>query len=72
MFIQFAHILQIWDFFIQNSNRIFKSYIKKHFPEYLEEMQGIADGLTSAGFKKSLDDIIAWNGMMVLVEFAAF
>ena len=54
-----------WDFFIQSSNKIFKPYIKKHFPEYLEEMRGIADGLSAAGFHRSLDDIIAWNGMMV-------
>ena len=58
-----------WDFFIQSSNKIFKPYIKKHFPEYLEEMRGIADGLSAAGFHRSLDDIIAWNGMMVLVEY---
>ena len=58
-----------WDFFIQSSNKIFKPYIKKHFPEYLEEMRGIADGLSAAGFHRSLDDVIAWNGMMVLVEY---
>ena len=32
-------------------------------------MRGIADGLSAAGFHRSLDDIIAWNGMMVLVEY---
>ena len=58
-----------WDFFIKSSNKIFKTYIKKNFPEYLEEMRGIADGLSSEGFARSLDDIIAWNGMMILVEY---
>ena len=58
-----------WDFFIKSSNKIFKTYIKKNFPEYLDEMKGIADGLSSAGFKRNVDDIIAWNGMMILVEY---
>lgn len=57
------------EFFIKSSNKIFRPYIKKHFPEYLEEMRGIAAGLSSGGFKRTLDDIIAWNGMMILVEY---
>jgi hypothetical protein len=37
--------------------------------EYLDEMQGIADGATKAGFPVSLKEIIAWNGLEELTSY---
>jgi len=44
------------DFFIKFSNFIFKDTIKKNFPEFYEEMEGIAKGA-----KVNIDELILWN-----------
>ena len=52
-------------FFNQKSVEMHKSKIPK---EFLEEMQGIADGVTKGGFKVAVDDIIAWNDWQEMVS----
>jgi hypothetical protein len=58
-----------WDYFIDASNRMFKDLIQKEFPEYYEEMEGIAKGMNAGGTKTSLDEIIAWNNYFTLTEY---
>lgn len=48
-----------YDFFVKHAVRLHKHKIPK---ELIEEMKGIADGLTAAGVPSTLDDIIGWNG----------
>lgn len=53
-----------WDYFIKEINDDFKEMTIKDFPEFYEEMEGIADGCNSAGCKTTVDEIIAWNFYM--------
>ena len=52
-----------YSFFVQEAVKLHKNKISE---EYLEEMQGMADGFTANGFETSLDDIIGWNDWMEL------
>jgi hypothetical protein len=52
---------QDWDYFIKEVNDDFKTMTQEEFPEFYDEMLGIADGCNAAGTKTSLDEIIAWN-----------
>ena len=58
-----------WDFFVQSSNKIFKPAIIKNYPEIYEEMRGIADGCTKAGFTINVDEIICWNGNLTIFDY---
>jgi len=49
------------DFFILASNFFFKQPIQENFPEFYDELRGIADGS-----KISLDEIILWNNIASL------
>ena len=43
---------------------------KDKIPErYIDELQGMADGLTAAGVKTSIDDVIAWNDWMEITGY---
>lgn len=44
------------DFFIDFSNFMFKKPMKEHFPEFLEEIEGIAKGANV-----DIDELILWN-----------
>lgn len=37
--------------------------------EFLDEMQGVADGISAAGTPTTLDDIIGWNAWMELTDY---
>jgi hypothetical protein len=50
-----------WDFFIDKVNEDFYIMTKNDFPEFFEEMVGIAEGLNANGCKSSTEEIIAWN-----------
>ena len=50
-----------WDYFIKEISDDFKEMTLKEFPEFYEEMEGIADGCNANGCKTSIDEIIAWN-----------
>ena len=67
-FIVYEDYGEKWQYFIDVSNRMFKELIKKEFPEYYEEMEGIARGINAGGTKTSLDEIIAWNNYFTLTE----
>ena len=53
-----------WDFFIEKIREDFHDFTKKEFPEFYEEMRGIAEGVNAGGTKTTLDEIIAWNFYM--------
>jgi len=43
---------------------------KQHIPtEQLQEMQGIADGVTKAGYPTTLNDVIGWNANTDITEY---
>ena len=53
-----------WEYFIEKINSNFKPMTKSKFPEFYEEMDGIAKGCNANGCKTSVDEIIAWNFYM--------
>lgn len=53
-----------WDYFIDKINSCFNSLTRKEFPEFYEEMVGIAEGCNANGCDTSIDEIIAWNFYM--------
>ena len=52
---------QDWEYFIKEINNDFKDMTKKEFPEFYDEMEGIANGCSAAGTKTNIDEILAWN-----------
>lgn len=55
-----------YSFFVDAAVKLHKDKIPK---EYLDEMQGMADGFTAGGFETSLDDVIGWNDWMELTGY---
>ncbi|MCE3225478.1 MAG: phospholipase [Bacteroidetes bacterium] len=53
-----------FEFFMQNAMKMFPKHIDQ---EFMDEMQGIADGSTKAGYKVSADEILAWNAYPELI-----
>lgn len=53
-----------WDFFIEQVSAGFTKMTQDDFPEFYEEMEGIADGCNANGCKTSIDEIITWNFYM--------
>jgi len=58
-----------WDYFIEEISKDFKEMTKKEFPEYYEEIQGIAEGCNDAGTSTSFDEILAWNFYMSIPDW---
>lgn len=57
-----------WSFFVDACTKYFTPTIKKQFPEFYEEMCGIAEGATEAGVPLSVEEICAWNNYFTLTE----
>lgn len=55
-----------YSFFVKEAVKLHKDKIPA---EYLEEMQGMADGFTAGGYQTSLGDIIGWNAWMELTGY---
>jgi hypothetical protein len=53
-----------WDFYVDLSEKYLHPIIKTDFPEFYQEMQGVAEG---SGF--SIEMIVAWNNYITLVEY---
>lgn len=47
-----------YDWFCQQAVRLHKDKIPER---YLDELQGMADGLSAAGVPQTVDDLIGWN-----------
>ena len=50
-----------WSYFIKEINDDFKHMTQKDFPEFYEEMDGIAKGCNAGGTETTVDEILAWN-----------
>jgi hypothetical protein len=50
-----------WSYFVEEINKDFKAMTETDFPEYYEEMQGIAEGCVGGGCTTTIDEILAWN-----------
>jgi hypothetical protein len=57
-----------WEFFVDAGKKYLKPTIKKEFAEFFEEMEGIAEGINSAGGKTDVDEILAWNNYFTLLD----
>ena len=57
-----------WDFFVDAGKRVLKDKIKRIYPEFYEEMKGIADGINSVGGNTTSDEILAWNNYFTLLD----
>jgi hypothetical protein len=57
-----------WSFFIEASKTALKPTIMQHFHEYYEEMEGIAEGCKAGGTETTIDEIIAWNNNITLLD----
>ncbi len=55
-----------WSYFVDAANRMFQKHIDA---EYLQEMQGIADGAQAAGVDITWQDIMTWNGYEELTGY---
>ena len=59
---------QTWEFFIKAGEKLLKQKIIDQFPEFYEEMEGIAEGCCANGTKTTIDEILAWNNYFTLTE----
>ena len=57
-----------WSFFIEASKTALKPTIMQHFHEFYEEMEGIAEGCKAGGTETTIDEIIAWNNNITLLD----
>jgi hypothetical protein len=57
-----------WSYFVDIAKRDFVPGIRSAFPEFMEEMEGIAEGCIAAGVDTSLDEIVAWNNYITIVD----
>ena len=55
-----------YSFFSEQAAKMHKPLIT---PELIEEMEGIAAGLTKAGVPSTLDDVIGWNAYMEITGY---
>lgn len=55
-----------YSFFVEQAVKIHKARIEQ---EYLDEMQGMADGFTAGGTPTTLDDVIGWNAWMEITGY---
>jgi hypothetical protein len=55
--------------FISDSNKHVKPKVKKHFPEFYQEIKGISKGAEKGGIIFSSDEILAWNAYMTMYSF---
>jgi len=68
-FIIYESFGEKWSYFIDAGKTLIKDKIKSSFPEFYEEMEGIAEGINSGGTKTDIDEIIAWNNYLSLTGY---
>lgn len=57
-----------WSFFIDVAKKHFTQKIRKHFPEIYTELEGITKGCNHYGIKTTIDEIVAWNNYITILE----
>ena len=55
-----------YDYFAEQSLKMHKDKVPERI---MQELQGMADGLTAAGYPSTVDDLIAWNDWMELTGY---
>ena len=55
--------------YIQVCRKNVKPIIKSEFPEFYQEIEGISKGAHQMGVKISVDEIIAWNCFLSMMEY---
>jgi hypothetical protein len=55
--------------YLKTSNRIMKPILKKHYPEFYDEIYGISSGIKQRGKYISVDLLISWNSYMSLYSY---
>ena len=60
---------QTWEYFIEATKTNLEDKIKKEFPEFHEEMEGIAEGINESGITKTTyDEISTWNNSFTIID----
>jgi hypothetical protein len=59
---------QTWEYFIEAGEKLLKEKTKTDFPEFYEEMIGVAEGCVAGGTPTTIDEILAWNNYFLLTE----
>lgn len=54
--------------YLQKSEKVITPILKKKFPEYYREIEGISDGAKSKGVDVSVEFLIGWNSFMSLYD----
>ena len=57
-----------WSFFVDVARKHFTQTIKRRFPELYLELKGIAEGCIKYGLDTNIDEIIAWNNYITILE----
>jgi hypothetical protein len=57
-----------WDYFIGIARDYFKENAEKDFPEFYQEIIGIARGCCAGGTETTVDEILAWNNYFTIVD----
>jgi hypothetical protein len=57
-----------WSFFVDLCKTDFMDDIRRRFSEFMDEMEGIADGMIAAGVDTSLAEIVAYNNYITIVD----
>jgi len=57
-----------WDFFIDATKKYFEEKIQKNFPEFYEEIEGIAEGCTAGGTPTTTLEILTWNNYFTMLD----
>ena len=55
-----------WSYFIDGGVASLKPTIMEKFPEFYDEMVGIAEGCNAGGTATTIDEIIAWNNIFTI------
>ena len=59
---------ETWEFFIEATKDYFEEKIKTHFPEFYEEIEGIAEGCNAGGTKTTTLEILTWNNYFTMLD----
>jgi hypothetical protein len=63
-FIVETQLKQSFSDYLKACKTVINPIVKKDYPEFYEEIKGIADGCNSTGHKINVDYLIAWNAVL--------
>ena len=67
-FVCYNDIGEKWEFFIDATKKYFEEKIKTHFPEFYEEIEGIAAGCCAGGTPTTTSEILTWNNYFTMLD----